>query len=88
MPHLPKPGETLQGSTFSMGFGGKGANQCVMASKLGASTAMVSKVCIQFLINLVSIFSLGFNFASTVGSFGNFSCFSSGGRSQAYMGRK
>ena len=27
-----------------MGFGGKGANQCVMASKLGASTAMVAKV--------------------------------------------
>ncbi|KAL4237952.1 hypothetical protein ACF0H5_002662 [Mactra antiquata] len=44
VPHLPKPGETLQGSKFSMGYGGKGANQCVMASKLGASTAMISKV--------------------------------------------
>ena len=27
-----------------MGFGGKGANQCVMASKLGASAAMIAKV--------------------------------------------
>ena len=27
-----------------MGFGGKGANQCVMAAKLGAKTAMVAKV--------------------------------------------
>jgi len=27
-----------------MGFGGKGANQCVMASRLGASTAMVARV--------------------------------------------
>ena len=26
------------------GFGGKGANQCVMAAKLGARTAMVAKV--------------------------------------------
>lgn len=41
---FPNPGETIQGSKFSMGFGGKGANQCVMAAKLGAKTAMVSKV--------------------------------------------
>jgi len=27
-----------------MGYGGKGANQCVMAAKLGASCAMVGKV--------------------------------------------
>ena len=27
-----------------MGFGGKGANQCVAASKLSALTAMVAKV--------------------------------------------
>ncbi|WAR18888.1 RBSK-like protein [Mya arenaria] len=44
VPRLPKPGETLQGSKFSMGFGGKGANQCVMTAKLGAKTAMVGKV--------------------------------------------
>ena len=44
VPCQPKPGETIYGTEFHMGFGGKGANQCVMASKLGASTAMVAKV--------------------------------------------
>ncbi|EGD74210.1 hypothetical protein PTSG_06221 [Salpingoeca rosetta] len=44
VPSLPKPGETLHGHCFKKGFGGKGANQCVMAAKLGASTAMVTKV--------------------------------------------
>ena len=45
VPRLPKPGETIQGTPFSKGFGGKGANQCVMAARLGARTAMVAKVC-------------------------------------------
>ena len=40
VPRLPKPGETIQGTYFSKGFGGKGANQCVMAARLGARTAM------------------------------------------------
>lgn len=44
VPCQPRPGETIYGTEFCMGFGGKGANQCVMASKLGASTAMVAKV--------------------------------------------
>jgi len=44
VPRLPKAGETIHGTKFSMGFGGKGANQCVMASRLGAKTAMVAKV--------------------------------------------
>lgn len=44
VPRLPVLGETLHGSRFSTGFGGKGANQAVMAAKLGASVAMVSKV--------------------------------------------
>ncbi|ESN89903.1 hypothetical protein HELRODRAFT_91240 [Helobdella robusta] len=44
VPRLPKPGETLHGNAFKMGFGGKGANQCVAAAKLGASVAMVGKV--------------------------------------------
>lgn len=43
-PRLPKPGETLHGHHFSIGFGGKGANQCVVATKLGAKTAMVAKL--------------------------------------------
>ena len=41
---LPNMGETLAGSSFSMGFGGKGANQAVMAARLGARVAMVCKV--------------------------------------------
>ena len=41
---LPKPGETIHGTSFSQGFGGKGANQCVMAARLGARSAMVAKV--------------------------------------------
>ena len=44
VPRLPKAGETIHGTKFSMGFGGKGANQCVMAARLGAKTAMVAKV--------------------------------------------
>lgn len=43
-PRLPKPGETIHGNKFSVGFGGKGGNQCIAATKLGASTAMVAKV--------------------------------------------
>lgn len=43
-PRLPKIGETLPGSRFQMGFGGKGANQAVMAALLGATVTMVTKV--------------------------------------------
>lgn len=39
---VPGPGETLVGNEFQMGFGGKGANQAVMASLLGADVAMVN----------------------------------------------
>ncbi len=39
---LPDRGETVQGETFAMGFGGKGANQASMASRLGASVYMVN----------------------------------------------
>jgi len=41
---LPRMGETLHGSKFHMGFGGKGANQAVMAAKLGAQVSMVTKL--------------------------------------------
>jgi len=44
VPRMPKVGETLHGDKFSIGFGGKGANQCVMAARLGAKTAMIAKV--------------------------------------------
>jgi len=42
--NFPQPGETIFGSEFFMGFGGKGANQCVMAARLGADTTIVAKV--------------------------------------------
>ena len=41
MPKFPAPGATIYGSAYATGFGGKGANQVVMAAKLGAKTAMV-----------------------------------------------
>ena len=44
VPRLPRMGETLHGSRFHMGFGGKGANQAVMAAKLGGDVAMVTKL--------------------------------------------
>jgi len=43
-PQFPKPGETLHGTRYVNGLGGKGANQCVAARKLGANAAMVGKV--------------------------------------------
>lgn len=43
-PRLPKAGETIHGHKFFIGFGGKGANQCVQAARLGVKTAMVCKV--------------------------------------------
>jgi ribokinase len=44
VPRLPRVGETLHGSSFQMGYGGKGANQAVMAAKLGAEVTMVCKL--------------------------------------------
>lgn len=44
IPRLPKMGETLVGSRFQMGCGGKGANQAVMAAKLGGNVTMVTKL--------------------------------------------
>ncbi len=44
VPRLPRMGETLHGTRFHMGFGGKGANQAVMAAKLGSSVTVVAKV--------------------------------------------
>uniref|UniRef100_A0A1A9WA70 Ribokinase n=1 Tax=Glossina brevipalpis TaxID=37001 RepID=A0A1A9WA70_9MUSC len=37
-------GETIHADKFEIGFGGKGANQCVAAARLGAKTALVAKV--------------------------------------------
>jgi ribokinase len=41
---LPDDGETVVGTSFHSGFGGKGANQAVMAGRLGADVAMVAAV--------------------------------------------
>lgn len=41
---LPDPGETVVGHRFLQGFGGKGANQAVMAARFGAAVAMVGTV--------------------------------------------
>ena len=41
---FPRPGETIFGKKFDMGFGGKGANQAVAARRCGASVGMVAKV--------------------------------------------
>jgi ribokinase len=38
---VPTAGETVIGDRFVMGFGGKGANQAVMAARLGARVSMV-----------------------------------------------
>jgi ribokinase len=43
-PRLPGAGETLFGSSFQVGFGGKGANQAVMAARLGAQVSVVVKL--------------------------------------------
>jgi ribokinase len=40
---LPKPGETLHGSSYRMGLGGKGANQAVAARKLGAIVHLIGR---------------------------------------------
>lgn len=41
---LPKPGETIHGKEFKKDTGGKGANQCVAASRLGASAALIARL--------------------------------------------
>lgn len=41
---LPNPGETVHGKQFYTDFGGKGANQCVAAQKLGADTVFIGCV--------------------------------------------
>lgn len=43
-PHLPVPGETVKGSLFKMGPGGKGFNQAVAAHKAGANVTVVTKI--------------------------------------------
>ena len=41
---FPRPGETIFGNAFHLGFGGKGANQAVAASLCGARVSMIARV--------------------------------------------
>src|SRR5258708_19897881 len=41
---FPRPGETIFGKKFDLGFGGKGANQAVAARLCGANVCMVGRV--------------------------------------------
>ena len=41
---FPKPGETIFGEKFDLGFGGKGANQAVASRLCGADVFMVARV--------------------------------------------
>jgi ribokinase len=43
-PRLPAPGDTVQGNEFQEAPGGKGANQAVAASRLGARVALIARV--------------------------------------------
>jgi ribokinase len=42
--HFPKPGETIFGQKFDLGFGGKGSNQAVAARLCGSEVFMVARV--------------------------------------------
>ena len=41
---LPSPGQTVVGTEFTTGFGGKGANQAVAAAIAGAEVFFIGKL--------------------------------------------
>ena len=41
---FPRPGETIFGDRFHLGFGGKGANQAVAARLCGAEVSMIARI--------------------------------------------
>ncbi|CAG2165764.1 unnamed protein product, partial [Oppiella nova] len=41
---FPDPGETVSGTQFRKGTGGKASNACVMSAKLGLSAGMLAKI--------------------------------------------
>ncbi len=43
-PKIPKPGETIMGTHFDMGPGGKGSNQAIAIARLGGDVAFLAKV--------------------------------------------
>lgn len=42
--HFPHPGQTLNGQSYQVAFGGKGANQAVAAGRSGADTSFIACV--------------------------------------------
>ena len=44
LPHLPAPGETLAATDYTVGLGGKGANQSAAAAKAGARVVHIGAV--------------------------------------------
>jgi ribokinase len=44
MDRMPRPGETIFGREFHLGFGGKGGNQAAAARLCGADVAMIARV--------------------------------------------
>lgn len=53
---MPIIGETLEGKSFKMGFGGKGANKAIACSRLGSKCAVISKVLtfVKFILSICS----------------------------------
>src|SRR5947199_10180366 len=41
---FPRPGETIFGKDFHLGFGGKGANQAFAARRCGPEVTMVARI--------------------------------------------
>jgi ribokinase len=44
VPHAPESGETVLGTDFTIGMGGKGANQAVAAARAGGPVAFVGRI--------------------------------------------
>lgn len=53
---LPVPGQSLMGSSFQMGPGGKGSNQAVAAHRAGGDVAFIGKIGTDMLANYATDF--------------------------------
>ena len=49
----PSEGETIFGNSFQTFQGGKGANQAVAASRLGANVSFIGKIGLQYFVNKI-----------------------------------
>ena len=52
---FPQEGETIIGESFKTGFGGKGANQAVMAGILGSDVYIISCLGNDMFLSLIHI---------------------------------